>query len=267
MSFLGEWHKQQKALKDAERDRKKNASSLMHNYRGGEHDSKGHEQQKALKDAERDGKKNASTLMHNYRGGEHDIKDHERSIIEERKHNHARKDNGHHVPDVSAENKRDAGDFHTGKSRQLLNVDFSFGIIYQDSEPEPGVDSCALAASVIIPHVIGQWTNDTKIVCDPKTPQVIGDISTDDWYDGDESIRYVVKGNVPVYLFVESSAKEAVEPLQKVLKRHVSFRPVSAIEVEKARKEKKSQFIIGDEGAQQWMRVREGRLGGLGITF
>ena len=266
MSFLGEWHKQQKALKDAERDRKKNASTLMHNYRGGEHDSKEHEQQKALKDADRDRKKNASTVMHNYRGGEHDITDHERVVIEERKQSHARENVGI-IPDVSAETKRDTGDCHAGKSRQLLDIDFSFGIIYQDSEPEPGADSCALAASVIIPHVICQWTNDTKIVCDPKTPQVIGEISTDDWYDGDGAIRYVVKGNVPVYLFVESSAKEAAAPLQKVLKRHVSFRPISATEVEKATKEKRTQFIVGDEGAQQWMRVREGRLGGLGITF
>lgn len=267
MSFLGEWQKQQKALKDAERDRKKNASTILHKYRGGRHYIKEAEQQKALKEAERDKKMNASNLLHSYRGGEHDIKDHERVAIEERKQKNARENTAHRILDVSVESKRDTGDFHAGTSRQLLSVDFSFGLIYLDSEPQPGVDSCVLAASMIIPHVLSQWSNETKVFCDPKTPEIIGEIGTDDWYDSEDSIRYVVKGKVPVNLFVESSAKETIAPLQKVLKRHVSFRPISATEVEKATKEKKTQFIIGDDDAQQWMRVREGRLGGLGITF
>jgi hypothetical protein len=63
-----------------------------------------------------------------------------------------------------------------------------------------------------------------------------------------------------VQVFAESSVNEAAEGLKKVLRRHVSFRPVSATDVEK------SQYIIGD-GEQKWMRVREGRLDGLGITF
>ena len=229
--------------------------------------------QKALKDAERLKKKNATTLLNNYHGGEHDIRDHERVINEERKHNNVRCEvDSHGVPVNSAENnnRREDDDCLAGgkSSRQLIEVDFTFGIIYDDSESEPGPTECASAAAVIIPHVISEWTNDTKIVCDSKTPQVIGKIGTDDWYDGDNdgSIRYVVKGSVPVYLFVESSAKEAAEPLQKVLKRRVSFRPISATEVESSTKENRSQFIIGTKG-QQWMRVRDGRLGGLGITF
>jgi len=257
---------EQKALKDADRNSKNNASSLLHNYRGGEYDIKDQQEQKILKDAERDRKKDASRILHNYRGGEHDIKEYERVIIDERKENHAREDDGRDVSHVVAETKNDRGDMHSGTSRTPLTIDFSFGIIYPDFEPEPGVDLCTSAASVIIPHVISQWTNETKIFCNPKTPEVFGDITTDDWYDGDESIRYKVKGKVVVQVFAESSANEAAEGLKKVLRRHVSFRSVSATEVDKASKERKTQFIIGD-GAQKWMRVREGRLDGLGITF
>jgi hypothetical protein len=250
--------KQQKILKDAERESKKNASEMLHNYKGSENAIKDQTQQKILKDAERVSKNNASKMLHNYKGGEHDIKNYERDIIEKRKENHARDGTEQHAPPV--ETKIGTGDSHSGKSRSSLTIDFSFGIIYPDFEPEPGPDLCASAASVIIPHVISQWTNETKILCNPKKPKVIDEIATDDWYDGDESIRYKIKGQVVVQVFAESSVNEAAEGLKKVLRRHVSFRPVSATDVEK------SQYIIGD-GEQKWMRVREGRLDGLGITF
>lgn len=222
-------------------------------------------QQKALKEADRRSKKLASALLNSYNGDEHDIRD-------KRKQNQVFENEKHALPVNMGENRLDGtrgDDCRVGKSRQLIDIDFSFGIIYDDSESEPGPAKCASAAALIIPYIISEWTKDTMIVCDSKAPQVIGKISADDWYDGndDGSIRYVVKGSVPVYLFVENSAKETAEPLQKVLKRRVSFRPISAIEVEGSSKERKSQHIIGTKGQQQWMRVRDGRLGGLGITF
>mmetsp|Transcript_37426 Transcript_37426/g.42154 ORF Transcript_37426/g.42154 Transcript_37426/m.42154 type:complete len:232 (+) Transcript_37426:46-741(+) len=231
MSFLGEFQKQQKALKEADRRSKKIASALLNKYHGGEH------------------------------------------MIEERKQNHILENEKHTLPvNTAGKNSLDGigGDnCRIGKYRQLIDADFSFGIIYEDSESKPGPAKCASAAALIIPHIISEWTKDTMIVCDSKAPQVIGKITADDWYDGndDGSMRYVVKGSVPVYLFVENSAEETAESLQKVLKRRVSFRPISAIDVESSSKEKKSQHIIGTKGQQQWMRVRDGRLGGLGITF
>jgi hypothetical protein len=74
MSYLAEWQKQQKALKDAERERSKRASLLRHTYRGGEHDIKHQRQQKMLRDVERQKMLRASSFRHKYRGGEHDIK-------------------------------------------------------------------------------------------------------------------------------------------------------------------------------------------------
>ena len=68
MSYLAEWQKQQRDLKNHERDSKKNASSLLHNYRRGGHGIIDQERLKALKDADRDGKLNASKLLHSYRG-------------------------------------------------------------------------------------------------------------------------------------------------------------------------------------------------------
>ena len=297
---------QLKALKDAERENKINASRLLHSYRGGEHDIKDQKQQKFLKDAERESKKNASLLLHNYKGGEHDIKEYERAIIEERKESHARDDADHiesndypEAKKVSEDTRTNSGDIassespgmknetadsassagniassnstrtksvvldnHPKLSKKSLTIQFSFGIIYPDYEPAPTVDDCALAASVIIPHVISNWANETKVFCNPKTPDVFDDIATDDWYDGEDSIRYKVKGDIVVQFFADSSAKEVTEGLQKVLRRHVSFRPVSALEIDKSQ----MQFVIG-EGEQKWMRVREGRLDGLGITF
>ena len=88
MSFLGEWHKQQKAIKDAERDNKKTATALLNKYRGCS--IQDHDQQRSWKDAERDNKKNAIELMNNYQGGEHDIKGYEIVIIEEKKQKNSR---------------------------------------------------------------------------------------------------------------------------------------------------------------------------------
>eukprot|EP00536_Pseudo-nitzschia_multiseries_P015701 jgi/Psemu1/43486/gm1.43486_g len=267
MSFLGEWHRHQKAQKDAERDRKNYAFTILHNYRGDRYSIREIEESRTLKEAEREQRISASNKLHGYRHTEHDGKKYGRSTTKEWKQKSVRERTKYGVPDVSVGSKRDGNDFSARKSREVTCVDFSFGLIYQDWEPRPGIDSCTMAASVIIPHMVGQWSNDAKVFCDPQTPEIVGEISTDDWYDSEDSIRYVVRGTVPVYVFTESSEKESILPLQKALKCHVSFRPISASEAEGVTKDKRRHFILGDKGTQQWIRVREGRLGGLGITF
>ena len=49
MASLFEWQRQQKSLKDAERNRLKRASSFNHKYRGGVHVIKHQKHQKILK--------------------------------------------------------------------------------------------------------------------------------------------------------------------------------------------------------------------------
>lgn len=301
-----------KALKDADRDNKKKASSDLHKYRGNEHDVKEQMKLKAMKDAHRDNQKKASSNLHSYRGGEHDVKEYERAVIQEK----ARGKSEHRptsfvvspgttpkpvVSNVSAgldklkidiEKKEEApkaspkpvskgnalGKYEqsllnspktdtkttskeSANTRKPLSIDFSFGIILLDDEPYPDVDFCEAAASVIIPHAVSQWANETNIFCNPKTPKVVGEIDTDDWYEADDSIRYKIKGTIPVQVFSESSEKEVEEGLKKVLKRRVSFRPYDS-ELGPV----SAQTIIGD-GDQKWIRVRDGMIGGLGIQF
>lgn len=301
-----------KALKDADRDNKKKASSDLHKYQSGEHDVKEQMKLKALKDADRDNKKKASSNLHSYRGGEHDVKEYERAVIQEKsrgKSEHLRSsfvaspsagpkpvvsnvstdleklkidiENKEEAPKVSpkAVSKGNAlGKYEQSLSnnpttdtkstsrdpanaRKPLSIDFSFGIILLDDEPFPDVEFCEAAASVIIPHAISQWTNETNIFCNPKTPKITGEIDTDDWYEADDSIRYKVKGTIPVQVFSESSEKEVEEGLKKVLKRRVSFRPYDS-ELGPV----SAQTIIGD-GDKKWIRVRDGMIGGLGIQF
>lgn len=337
---------QLKALKDADRDNKKKASTMLHKYRGGEDDIKikNDTQLKAIRDADRDNKKSASKLLHSYKGGEHDVRDYERAVIGNRREASMRsahrsslvptdtkiepegseqtasksanieaistaleeteieeiieeeevevveeeiieeevveeeEDEDSNVPDKSKSRGKALGNYEqhlsnspgsnskktkamAGKSRKALSIEFSFGIILMDDEPYPDVELCEAAASVIVPHVISQWTNETNIFCNPKAPKVSDEIVTDDWYDGEDDARYKVKGSVPVQVFAESSAKEVAEGLGKVLRRRVSFRPVHEGE-----KVSPQETVIGD-GDQKWMRVRDGRLGGLGITF
>mmetsp|Transcript_621 Transcript_621/g.1479 ORF Transcript_621/g.1479 Transcript_621/m.1479 type:complete len:268 (+) Transcript_621:235-1038(+) len=267
MSFLDEWHKHQRTQRNDERDRKRNASAILHSYRGGRHSMQEIEEQRALKEVDREKKVNASNILRRYRGGENYVKGSERVASKEQKLISDHKNTRYCIPDISFESGRERRDCSARKSRELLSVNFSFGLIYNDWEPQPGIDSCTNAASVIIPHIVGQWSNDTKVFCNVKTPEIVGEISTDDWYESEDSIRYVVRGTVPVFIFVESSAKETIAPLQKVLKRHVSFRPLKATEVKIVAKDRRAQFIIGSKGAEQWIRVRESRLSGLGITF
>ncbi len=333
---------QLKAIKNADRDQKNNASSMLHKFRGGDDDikMKNDTQLKAIKDADRDNKNSASKLLHGYKGGEHDVKEYERTVIEDR----AREKSTHRssfsvsaksdqegserasesaeieavskaledteiieaAEDVSISNvseseveiaeevfeedeSNEADETQSrgrgscsgeafknyerslsnspgslskktkklaGKSRKALSIEFQFGIILPDDE-FPDESLCKAAASAIIPHIIKQWTNETNIFCNPKAPEVTGDIVEDDWYDGEDDIRYKVKGKVPVQVFAESSEKEVAEGLGKVLKRRASFRPL-----DDDVKVSPQETVIGD-GEEKWIRVRDGRLGAL----
>jgi hypothetical protein len=93
MSFLDECQKEQRALKDKERDRMKNALSLLHNYCGGENEITSEKQRKALKDVEGASTKDASSLIHYYRENKMDSQS-QQQAIEERIQNGARRNAG-----------------------------------------------------------------------------------------------------------------------------------------------------------------------------
>lgn len=264
-------------------------------------------QQKALKDSERRNKLTANETMHQYHGGDQDrLRDHERAIHNERKksshpQHYGQGHDAHLIPVNAGGDEEDILDCpRSGRSRQLVEVDFTFGILcYEEEEsdeillPDP-----VEAAEIIIPSIIREFSKETKIVCDPKLQSMIvnDDLDIDDWYNGDGdkdgggSIRYIIKGTVPVTLFVVnvhtesedeeddqddekvSTITQQQKALQKFLKRRVSFRPVSTEELQTSSKEKKQEFIrrknnnnVGE--GEYWVRVRDGRLAGLGITF
>jgi len=68
MSYLDEWHKQQKALKDKERQDKKGASGLLHAYHGGEHDIKHEKMLTEIKKKHLQRKISATSKLQGYRG-------------------------------------------------------------------------------------------------------------------------------------------------------------------------------------------------------
>jgi len=162
MSFLAEWQAQQKALKDAERDIKKNTSSMLRNYKGGEHDIKEHQKQhKALKVAELDRKKNASKMLHNYKGGEHDVKDYERAVTKTRKEN---RENANAMQTLSRVSTHSRG----------INAE-SHHSVEETQEKPPSVDA---DASNEIPDDSSHQASQEH--CNPQTPEVIGDPATKD---------------------------------------------------------------------------------------
>lgn len=232
-------------------------------------------QQKALKDSERRNKLTANETMHQYHGGDQDrLRDHERAIHNERKksshpQHYGQGHDAHLIPVNAGGDEEDILDCpRSGRSRQLVEVDFTFGILcYEEEEsdeillPDP-----VEAAEIIIPSIIREFSKETKIVCDPKLQSMIvnDDVDIDDWYNGDGdkdgggSIRYIIKGTVPVTLFVVnvhtesededddqddekvSTITQQQKALQKFLKRRVSFRPVSTEELQTSSKEKKT---------------------------
>mmetsp|Transcript_16541 Transcript_16541/g.25698 ORF Transcript_16541/g.25698 Transcript_16541/m.25698 type:complete len:495 (-) Transcript_16541:11-1495(-) len=80
MSYLDEWHKQQKALKDKERQDKKGASGLLHAYHGGEHDIKHEKMLTEIKKKHMQRKMSATTKLQGYRGHGTPTRDQNRTL-------------------------------------------------------------------------------------------------------------------------------------------------------------------------------------------
>jgi hypothetical protein len=84
MTYIEEWHRQQKALKEADRQKKKGAANNLRNYRSGTQQAAWVQKQKALKDADRQSREVALVCLKSYKGGEHDVKEYERMVAKYR---------------------------------------------------------------------------------------------------------------------------------------------------------------------------------------
>ena len=304
IEMFADWQMQQKALKDAERQRKKEAAESLANFKGttskeqefllengnlkkldaekkkgaaaelqkfkGASRVKELDFQKELKkkkDADRKSKKSAEANLNSYQGpvsptissktkvkkkDEVTLSELARSIDEvstnTKKYNQkktARKVKEWN-PNIESSAK-EQNHVEVGKSRKIIDLDFSFGIVCSEGDDPPDMAMLNNAACTIIPRILAGSLNECNIRCDCKAPKPSGEIEEDSWFESKDSIRWKVTGTVPVKLFVEKgkTVQESAAPIQKMLKRHTSFRQDT------------------DGG---WKRVREGRLA-FGITF
>lgn len=84
MSYMEEWQKQQKALKDEDRQQKKGAATNLNNYRS-KQQGLWQKRQKELKEADRKNRETALASLKKYKGGEHDIKEYQRMVAQYKK--------------------------------------------------------------------------------------------------------------------------------------------------------------------------------------
>ncbi|CAJ1954647.1 unnamed protein product [Cylindrotheca closterium] len=84
MSYMEEWQKQQKALKEADREQKKGAATILNNYRS-KQQGLWQKRQRELKEADRLNREKALASLKKYKGGEHDIKEYQKMVAQYRK--------------------------------------------------------------------------------------------------------------------------------------------------------------------------------------
>jgi hypothetical protein len=328
MSYLEEFNRNQKAMKDAERQTKLGSTRALHQFQS-KNQSEFERNQKERREKERHDKNKTKEILNSYH--------HHHQASGDRNEQHllltppptraglrkltlssSNSSGLDHIPipdpetrnmtKSSSQNNNDSGTSSSSSQRRLVELTFLFGLIYDDDALEPDAEECQLAAASIVPAILSHSVKETAnhLRCDPKSkPLVVSSGTTgccaeiDDWFDREGSERYVIRGTVPVYLFLNNNEstktkttsnnntvgntttttttttsksgcdididiEQTAAPLQKLLKRHVSFRPIAP---DDAKKEKNKDLLVGQEGGRQWIRVRESRLGGLGITF
>src|SRR5210317_1824514 len=84
MSYMDEWQKQQKALRDADREQKQGAAKNLASYRSKQQGA-WQKKQRELKEADRKNREKALESLKKYKGGEHDIKEYQRIIAQYKK--------------------------------------------------------------------------------------------------------------------------------------------------------------------------------------
>lgn len=302
MSFMEEWNRQQKALKDAEKQNRKVAASSWHNFRGRDKQQDFLQSQKAQQQEDKQKKKDVAKDLKSFRGGEIVDQQQEfqlnksaqkkeelkRTTIPQPTHHFSGETDSQAAAHKKSQPTPDAQNIpvpenrkgnsskpviHTGRTREVVELDFNFGLIYDEEVLPPDQEDSALAAKYIVPNMLHRALKEAQAVGNPKPPpKIVGDVGEDDWFDKEGSIRYIIRGKIGCQLIStanteeeeEKSSEDTKAEIQKHLKRHVSFRPIAP---EDASKEKNKDLLVGDDGGRQWIRVREGRLGGLGITF
>lgn len=124
------------------------------------------------------------------------------------------------------------------EQKQLVELDFSFGLIYGINSPPPSMESCSAAAERIVPVSLGRTLQHTlpNSSWDSTFRAVVKSVKIDPRFDGQgRSNRYVVKGMVPI---------------------HISVGELSSSFHTRSLDGPRSELIIGRKDEPRWRRVR-----------
>eukprot|EP00980_Cylindrotheca_fusiformis_P029070 scaffold22713_cov139-Cylindrotheca_fusiformis.AAC.7 len=127
-------------------------------------------------------------------------------------------------------------------NKQLIELDFSFGLIYRIHSPPPSMDACAAAAERIVPVSLGRTLSQTlpKSVWDSNFQAVVRTVEIDAAFEGNgRTNRYVVKGTVPIHINMQVVA--------------------SSSSIDGPVDSPRSELIIGRSDEPRWRRVRTGQ--------
>ena len=131
--------------------------------------------------------------------------------------------------------------------RRLVELDFSFGLIFDANHPAPNMENCAYAAEKIVPASLSKALQKTRAVLDPRFTAIVNSVEIDPAFDSPSAIRYIVKGKQPLYVSTKKEKKNSLSEQQQT--------DASSNE---RRERRRSELIIGRRDEKQWRRVREG---------
>jgi len=128
----------------------------------------------------------------------------------------------------SSSSKKKEATTSGGKARKTVELGFSFGMI-TDLDVIPDMSMIETASIFVVRDILQGSVKECDIRCDPDMPQVENDVEEDVWFDSHDSIRWKIRGSVPVKVYIDKTLDpmEAAAPVQKMLKRYSSYREVA----------------------------------------
>jgi hypothetical protein len=124
------------------------------------------------------------------------------------------------------------------ENKRLIELDFSFGLIYGTDSPPPSIETCSTAAARIVPVSLGKTLKQTlpKAIWDSNFRAVVKSVNIDPTFERQGANRYVVKGTVPIHISVGDISPSSMRILDGP----------------------RSEIIVGRRDEPNWRRVRKG---------
>jgi hypothetical protein len=124
------------------------------------------------------------------------------------------------------------------ENKRLIELDFSFGLIYGTHSPPPNSGTCSMAAARIVPDSLGKTLKHTlpKAIWDSNFRAVVKSVNIDPTFERQGANRYVVKGTVLIHISVGDISPSSMRTLDGP----------------------RSEIIVGRRDEPNWRRVRKG---------